>query len=573
MSNELLKELNKRYMGNFQEGDSNLCTNSNFYGYSNRYKENLFIKVYKEEEKFLAENLIMSNDKNSPYITYGKVEDINYIVMKYIDYEKFDPPLSIEEIYKLGSGLAEYHCNNSNICKRENKVLRTTDSFKFIDEYFVIEKHGRNYEVLNEIYNLFKEKKAVIIDEVNKLPKFVIHGDFGLRNVKLSNGDFRLIDFERSEINIAWFDFGKFFNREIRDEYQQKVFLEGYRSVNKIEEPGILLKTFIDFETLIGIYLYLHYYEDDEFEEMSEFILNKIINVIKNNKKIFYNDYMDIKSGQVMEMKLTKEDFIIKELKCKTLFDKEIMELMCLGDFYTSLCKYYTQIKNSGINVAEILNINKNNNLSITQRYIDGVNLKNYEIQAAQNKNFNNDKVNILFNYVEKVIFYQYSLYKYDQNLRLDLNTQNFIIKDKELILVDVTPPVFVDRMKLKDKDIYEIYFTVFKEIAEQWICFYGYLCKTLISEMDESCSCLLKDNITLYFNKFCDVISKVWGEGALIKFKKKIDKINTDGYGKNVYFNRIFSTFEFLSDKIDYSNYKEIFSENSFVRKYLNLD
>lgn len=46
----------------------------------------------------------------------------------------------------------------------------------------------------------------------------IIHGDFSLRNIKILDDEFQLIDFERSKIDFYFLDFIKFFYIDLNND-------------------------------------------------------------------------------------------------------------------------------------------------------------------------------------------------------------------------------------------------------------------------------------------------------------------------------------------------------------------
>lgn len=126
------------------------------------------------------------------------------------------------------------------------------------------------------MYNLLKTYIPIASEEYERMEKQMIHGDFGLRNIKLWGTSYTPIDFERIKQDIAWSDLTKFSQRECKDKQLQERFLQGYRSITTLEEPSGPLKLCLDFITALGIYKYTLKKKDMSFEMMGDGMLEEI---------------------------------------------------------------------------------------------------------------------------------------------------------------------------------------------------------------------------------------------------------------------------------------------------------
>ncbi len=140
------------------------------------------------------------------------------------------------------------------------------------------------FNKINEVHNDLQKYKNEDELEYNNLPKKVLHGDFGFRNIKLIDGKLELIDFEFLRENIAYCEFIKFFKQNNLNKEEKCLFINGYNSVYNLDIPSKLLIKLIEFDTALGIYSYTMKIKDEKFRKEADEIIDSIIKFLVENK-------------------------------------------------------------------------------------------------------------------------------------------------------------------------------------------------------------------------------------------------------------------------------------------------
>lgn len=257
-------------------------SNSHYYGYSKYYNAEVFVKVFSSIRRFQNEYNALKILCPDEVLDHYECDGIYVLVLKYREYidVQYATP---KDYYQIGVMVATYHIKlqNKQLIGSQYNMQNPID--KLISEITNLKEH-RKYGKLIAVYRQLSEFLPIAQHEYSKMDKILIHGDFGLRNTKLKNGELVLIDFERLKFDIPWNEFGKFFEREC-NMVQKKEFLNGYRTVRQLDEPSSLLKNIFDFITAAGIYKYTLKIKDDEFEAIADTILARL-NRIFSKKKV-----------------------------------------------------------------------------------------------------------------------------------------------------------------------------------------------------------------------------------------------------------------------------------------------
>lgn len=234
MDNVLIDFLNDYYNAQFKK-IHDVAGNQHLTGYSHYYKTDLFIKIFKDQEMFYAEQHV--DQVYCPDIFIGTVIfGDNYVVvlrdreLKEAKQENLDA----ETAYIYGRLLAEFHNNLTGKVSvpQSNEPLSTQLKFKM--------------DSLNDKNHQQKAKQALKAiegdlsaadQEFAKLKKVVLHGDFSIRNITNYQGKYILLDFERAHIGCQYEDFIKFFFYEVKDKKMRQSFIAGYQSLLEFEIP------------------------------------------------------------------------------------------------------------------------------------------------------------------------------------------------------------------------------------------------------------------------------------------------------------------------------------------------
>lgn len=277
--------LNKKLIGKFKIL-KHQSLNSHYVGFSKYYDIDVFIKVFpsKQREKFISEKGIVSKDKQR-YIDSFEAFSSHFLVLQDYNYKdiqsyQLDYP---ENLISIAQIIKKFHfqINRENI-----KISQPEESLTEKIEKRIVEIKDSPY--INDVKIVWKKMKFLeqrINDEyVEGKNNTIIHGDFSLRNIKILDDEFQLIDFERSKIDFYFLDFIKFFYIDLNnDEKKIKTFLSEYYKELKLNKISNELMYFLIFYTSLGIFKYNLHIEDTNFlnyafimlEDVNNFLLNR----------------------------------------------------------------------------------------------------------------------------------------------------------------------------------------------------------------------------------------------------------------------------------------------------------
>ncbi|MEI3896105.1 MULTISPECIES: phosphotransferase [Bacillus] len=263
--------LNDKYKGNFEKKDHS-SSNKHYFGYSDVFHDDIFIKVSTNAMNFYNEVKIICRIYPKLYIGTDYINSNYILILHNKDYTNIDF-VNNEVSFQAGRLLAEFHEQACGIELYDN--VEPNFSLK-VFEFISILKNHKKYTKIISLYNQIYASMQLVDEEYKHIPKINIHGDFGIRNIKKLNHQYILIDFERCRYDSPWMDFTKFLNREANTKELKTSFLKGYAEVRILEEPSELLKKGMEFLTALGIYKYTLVYTDAEFENMADEIMKKI---------------------------------------------------------------------------------------------------------------------------------------------------------------------------------------------------------------------------------------------------------------------------------------------------------
>lgn len=277
--------LNKKLIGKFKIL-KHQSLNSHYVGFSKYYDIDVFIKVFpsKQREKFISEKGIVSKDKQR-YIDSFEAFSSHFLVLQDYNYKdiqsyQLDYP---ENLISIAQIIKKFHfqINRENI-----KISQPEESLTEKIEKRIVEIKDSPY--INDVKIVWKKMNFLeqhINDEyVEGKNNTIIHGDFSLRNIKILDDEFQLIDFERSKIDFYFLDFIKFFYIDLNnDEKKIKTFLSEYYKELKLNKISNELMYFLIFYTSLGIFKYNLHIEDTNFlnyafimlEDVNNFLLNR----------------------------------------------------------------------------------------------------------------------------------------------------------------------------------------------------------------------------------------------------------------------------------------------------------
>lgn len=247
---------------------------------------------------------------------------------------------------------------------------------------------------------------------------------------------------------------------------------------NKEEEKEMILHHFYNI-----VYLLFTFAERNEIDLFAEYdAMIKDANHYINN---LYH-YADSKHGVIKQ----KTNEIIKRISLLNLNKLGID--ICSDCMVDDINLYINRLESilQYISIAPVLSVKSiGDELEFVQEYIKGERLDNF-LKCQVNYESNQDRiVNLLTNIIEEILH----LYKEDKNIRIDCNICNFIVDKTDsdgkysILLVDLYPPIFVNKFIKKDENNYPLLFSLYTDLRYQLISLIYYYIKALVSDKDIS--------------------------------------------------------------------------------------
>ncbi|MEY8661964.1 aminoglycoside phosphotransferase family protein [Ligilactobacillus faecis] len=271
----LLEFLNEYYEAEL-ETIHDEAGNMHLQGRSRRFERQLFVKIFKEKDKFYAEQHV--NQVYCPEIYLDSViyED-NYIVVleDRVLEDVLPAEVDAKSVTSFGQKLAAFHE------KVSGKVLVPSDerplSERLATKVARFEKTPYQTDVTEVFTRLQKDLAAADIDYA-LLPKVVLHGDFSIRNLMHHADELVLIDFERASLGVAYEDLIKFFYNEVKEPKLRNNFLHGYRQIKELEIPNYSLQRCLLFLCALDILEFHLTHTKQKFGQMAEAMFQTIKN-------------------------------------------------------------------------------------------------------------------------------------------------------------------------------------------------------------------------------------------------------------------------------------------------------
>ena len=189
-------------------------------------------------------------------------------------------------------------------------------------------------------------------------------------------------------------------------------------------------------------------------------------------------------SGQIYKT------IVISEIK-KQYDEQIILEVMQ---------NYFRQLREEGWKVAELLEVTqKGEDLCIVQKYILGLRLDEYLMHEAKGIIHEKRQLKILGSF-EEILSKIINMYISNPNIRVDSNICNFIVDETDsIILVDIFPPILLERMKMEQKN--EYLNKLEQDIVYQVLTYMYYFCRAVVRGTQS------KDYIVMR-----DLLKKIYG-------------------------------------------------------------
>lgn len=279
----IIRILNKRLNSNLTPTNHE-SFNSTFFGNSNKYNHNVFVKVFDSVNKFNTEKLITQQLSDRVLETFKINDDgLKYVlVMNDLNPIDLKNTVSIHQAYEMGIVLAKFH----NTVKPFNGIKEENSYFSKISEDInKLENRTQKYK-LTSLLKEFSNLQPLIENDLNENSNIVLHGDVGIRNFKIINGSLNLIDYERARLGPNYQDFIKLFFQDFKlNNSLISSFLKGYGSTSiHTFQLKSWTQQFLIFSTAIGIMKYTEKIKDEPFKKIGMQMLESVENYFKYKK-------------------------------------------------------------------------------------------------------------------------------------------------------------------------------------------------------------------------------------------------------------------------------------------------
>ena len=245
--------------------------NSTFFGYSEIYKQVIFVKVFSQEGKFLTEKTV-NEQLNTRVLSSFVIKQTKQFVLVMKDLAPIDikEEITPDMAFDMGIELSQFH-----------QKVKLFSGIYLNNQLFEKAKFDisslQNEEIKSRLLQaliLFTEQKADIEEDLKAHANTVLHGDVGLRNYKIVAGHISLIDFERARMGVNYQDFIKLFYQDFGLNKELIVsFVKGYEKCGQKIAVASVTQTFLIFITAIGIMKYTEKIVDKPFEKIGEQML------------------------------------------------------------------------------------------------------------------------------------------------------------------------------------------------------------------------------------------------------------------------------------------------------------
>lgn len=250
--------------------------NSTFVGYSKKLQEQVFVKVFPNKSKFITEKAVNQQLYQHRVLTSFMItaaQQLYVLVMKDLAPIDLKLPVTVELAHVMGVKLAEFHQkvkpftgiypNNNLFAKAEYDIAQLQESTI----------KTRLQLLLRDLSSL----QPTIESDLLNHSTTVLHGDVGVRNYKIINGEPKLIDFERARMGVNYQDFIKLFYQDFGlNKELITSFVNGYKSSGETITASPSTQVFLLLLTAIGIMSYTAKISDPPFQSVGEKMLDTV---------------------------------------------------------------------------------------------------------------------------------------------------------------------------------------------------------------------------------------------------------------------------------------------------------
>ena len=257
--------------------------NSTFFGYSEIYKQVIFVKVFAQAGKFLTEKAVNQQINTRVLDSFVVKQTQQFVlVMKDLAPTDVNGQITSDLAFKMGTQLARFHRN----VKPFSGIYLNNQLFEKAKSDSNSLQNEEIKSRLLQVLALFTAQKADIEKDLIAHATKVLHGDVGLRNYKIVAGHLRLIDFERARMGVNYQDFIKLFYQDFGLKKELIVsFVKGYEKCGEKIAVTPVTQFFLIFITAIGIMKYTEKIVDEPFKEIGEQMLATCFSFLGIRKK------------------------------------------------------------------------------------------------------------------------------------------------------------------------------------------------------------------------------------------------------------------------------------------------
>ena len=289
-------------------------------------------------------------------------------------------------------------------------------------------------------------------------------------------------------------------------------------------------------------FLRMYGYKDDLSRSIHtefKFIKNKIYDVFLVIFKLV--ELMKININNEYDLMIKSADYYLKKREtllgkyCSISFEQDtickriselkrpeydIYKFCCNNNIEDSIKSYLRELHFNNIKIAPIEHIStQEGETVIKQKRIYGKTLSVFISTITEN--ISDDNLIIYKNIYKKMIDDIFENYRYNQNIRVDLNLNNFIVEDitNDIFLVDIIPPIYVDRISkcnFQSEYLYKLY----TDFIYQILAFLYYYLKPMIinSGIDITLNNVLYDTYCKLANYTQNKLYEITNDRATIK-------------------------------------------------------
>lgn len=253
--------------------------NKTFVGYSKYYQKNIFVKAFKQEQKFYTEKMV-NEELNDRVLASFPMGSKWILVMTDIAPQDIKEKLNKKLAFKMGQELGKFH----KTIKPFPKITRFEVDFSGeIEEINRFEDTPTRSELIL-LSKHFLANQEEIKQDIITHSNVILHGDVGLRNYKYVDHNLRLIDFERAKVGPAYLDFIKLFYQDFGlKEDLISAFLKGYQSKKIDYQLDPLTKMYLIYASAVGIMNYTEKISDPKFRAIGLKMINDVKEYFKGN--------------------------------------------------------------------------------------------------------------------------------------------------------------------------------------------------------------------------------------------------------------------------------------------------